>query len=94
MSDVDRMGVKSRAILNSNTDPELTQNCESNYEDQYFDIDMLKLGWCKQQSQVIDGVMMVTSGVCNMDKDGYEKLIQEACRSQESCQEESEPGQA
>ncbi|KAK3796007.1 hypothetical protein RRG08_028094 [Elysia crispata] len=38
------MGVKSRAILNSNTDSELRQNCESNYEGQYFDIDMLKLG--------------------------------------------------
>ena len=38
--------------------------------------------------------MVVTSGVCNMDKDGSEKLIQESCRSQESCQEESEPGQA
>ncbi|KAK3782575.1 hypothetical protein RRG08_028070 [Elysia crispata] len=38
------MGVKGRAILNSNTDPELRQNGESNYEDQYFDIDMLKLG--------------------------------------------------
>ena len=44
MSDVDRMGVKGRAILNSNTDPELRQNSESNYEGQYFDIDMLKLG--------------------------------------------------
>ena len=44
MSNVDRLGVKSKAILNSNTDPELRQNCESNYEGQYFDIDMLKLG--------------------------------------------------
>ena len=27
-------------------------------------------------------------------KDGYEKLMQESCRSQDNCQEESEPGQA
>ncbi|KAK3793445.1 hypothetical protein RRG08_043147, partial [Elysia crispata] len=44
LSDVDRMGVKSGAVLNSSTDPELRQYCESNYEAQYFDIDMLKLG--------------------------------------------------
>ena len=33
-------------------------------------------------------------GYATWIKDGYEKLIQKSCRSQESCQEESEPGQA
>ena len=33
-------------------------------------------------------------GYATWIKDRYEKLIQDSCRSQESCQEESEPGQA
>ena len=33
-------------------------------------------------------------GYATLIKDGYEKLTQESCRSQESFQEESEPGQA